>query len=113
VTCEDCGHETISFQEWERLPESERAGKRQRCGPCCRRCYDRRRRPRKTWPLQDLIEEAEFLFLGGADQWSVAFRLGIKYDSLVRQYRRAKERGLTDRVLTYERETRERNRRIL
>ena len=103
MTCEDCGHETISFQEWDKLPENERAGKRQRCGPYCRRCYDRRRRPRTSWPIRDLIEEAEFLFVGGADARSVAFRLGIKHESLVRQYKRARERGLTDRDLTYRR----------
>lgn len=103
MTCEDCGHETIPFGEWEKLPESERAGKRQQCGPCCRRCYDRRRRPRKTWPLRELIEEAEFLFVGGADPASVAFRLGLKPESLVRQYKRAFDRGLTDRKLTYRR----------
>lgn len=103
MTCADCGAETISFGEWEKLPPDERAGKRQQCGPCCRRCYDRRRRPRTTWPLSELIEEAEFLFVGGADVASVAFRLGLKHESLVRQYKRAKDRGLTDRTLTYRR----------
>jgi hypothetical protein len=103
VTCEDCGADLISYREWELLPPSERAGKRQQCGPCCRRCYDRRRRPRTTWPLRDLIEEAEFLFVGGATVDSVAFRLGLKRESLVRQYKRAHERGLTDRILDYRR----------
>lgn len=103
MTCEDCRHEIVAFSEWNRLPESERAGKRQQCGPCCRRCYDRRRRPRTSWPLKELIEEAEFLFTGGSDVDSVAFRLGLKRESLVRQYKRAKQRGLTDRELTYRR----------
>lgn len=50
-----------------------------------------------------MIEEAEFLFVGGADFETVAFRLGLKPDSLVRQYKRAHEKGLTDRVLDYRR----------
>lgn len=50
-----------------------------------------------------MIEEAEFLFVGGADEQSVAFRLGLKHDSLVRQYRRARARGLTDRQMDYRR----------
>lgn len=103
MTCPDCDAELISFQEWEQLPEDERTGKRQLCGGYCRRCYDRRRRPRKTWPLSELIEEAEFLFVGGADARSVAFRLGLKHESLVRQYKRAFQRGLTDRQLDYRR----------
>jgi hypothetical protein len=68
---------------------------------------------RKTWKLEDLLEEAEFLFDGGTDPWSVASRLGLKYDSLVRQYKRARDRGLTNRHLSYEKETRERDRRLL
>jgi hypothetical protein len=93
----------MTYAEWMTLPESERPGKRLRFGPCCRRCYDRRRRPRRTWPLRDLIEEAEFLFVGGADVATVAFRLGLKRESLVRQYKRAHQRGLTDRQLDYRR----------
>lgn len=86
------------------MTPEDRAGKRLQWGPCCRRCYDRRRRPpRTTWPLKDLIEEAEFLFAGGTAVEDVAFRLGIKAESLVRQYKRAKDRGLTDRVLNYRR----------
>lgn len=71
----------------------------------CRRCYDRERRTRErtTWKLTDLIEEAEFLFAGGTDVRQVAFRLGLKPESLVRQYKRAHDRGLTERVLTYRR----------
>jgi hypothetical protein len=103
VTCEDCGHATIEFREWEALPPELRAGTRQRVGIYCRRCYDRRRRPRTTWPLRELIEEAEFLFVGGADVSSVAFRLGLKPESLVRQYKRARAKGLTERELTYRR----------
>jgi hypothetical protein len=103
VTCGDCGHDIVPFREWERLTTEERTGKRQQVGTSCRRCYDRSRRPRKTWPLRDLVEEAEFLFIGGADVASVAFRLGLKPESLVRQYKRAHQRGLTDRILTYRR----------
>jgi len=103
MKCANCGHGILPFSQWERAGEAERAGKRQQCGDYCRRCYDRLRRPRTTWALRDLIEEAEFLFVGGSDVRSVAFRLGLKPESLVRQYKRAVERGLTDRTLTYRR----------
>lgn len=94
--------------------ERKASGGVQQCGTRCNGCYSKSLRPeRKTWKLQHLIEEAEFLFDGGADQWSIARRLGLKYDSFVRQYRRAKRLGLTNRELTYEKETRERHRRIL
>lgn len=93
----------IPFREWENLPPDERAGKKQQCGPFCRQCYDRRRRPRTTWPLRELIEEAEFLFDGGADAVTIAQRLGVQHETLVRQYKRARDQGLIERQLNYRR----------
>lgn len=74
-------------------------------GGICRRCYDGDRRgPRKSWKLDDLLEEAEVLFSADSDVRNVAKRLGLKPESLVRQYRRAEARGMTTRHLTYTKE---------
>jgi transposase-like protein len=89
-------------------PDQRKAsGGAQRYGIQCSRCYfvsfRRGQTERATWKLEHLIEEAEFLFDGGADYATIARRLGLKPESLVRQYRRARDRGLTTRDLTYRR----------
>jgi len=73
-----------------------------RFGGKCRRCYDSARRPSsgKQTPLPVLIEEAEFLFEGGASAKDVAKRLGVKHSSLVRAFYRGKAKGLTKRHLS-------------
>lgn len=95
---------TVSEAEWDKLDESGRRLTKRRYGGFCRPCYDISRRPeRGTWKLATLIEEAEFLFDGGADAATIARRLGLKPESLVRQYKRAFTRGLTTRQLSYRR----------
>jgi transposase-like protein len=87
--------------------ERKASGAAQRNGTRCSRCYTAYWRTgqseRTTWKLEHLIEEAEFLFDGGADYATIARRLGLKPESLVRQYRRARDRGLTTRDLSYRR----------
>jgi hypothetical protein len=87
--------------------ERKASGAAQRNGTRCSRCYiaywRTGRAERTTWKLEHLIEEAEFLFDGGADAETIARRLGLEHASLVRQYKRARDRGLTERQLSYRR----------
>lgn len=80
------------------------SGKREKCGELCAARYHRKRRgqiERKTWKLEDLIEEAEHLFKDGSRPQEVASRLGVNRVTLVNAYQKARLQGLTKRKLTY------------
>jgi len=110
MTCVDCSIELVPIRLWRSwTPEQrEQSGCRGAAGEQCQHCYreDMRhgRRTRHTWKLEELIEEADFLLDGGAHKADVARRLGLKYDSLVRAYKRGRERGLTTRQMSYDKE---------
>jgi hypothetical protein len=106
VTCSHCGVALIASGLWKSWTAEQRiaSGGKERIGEYCAACYHRDRRggvARKTWKLEHLIEEAEFLFEGGTAPAQVAQRLGIKHTSLCGAYDRARKKGLTTRRLAY------------
>lgn len=106
MTCSHCGVALIASGLWKSWTAEQRiaSGAKERIGELCAACYHRDRRggvDRKTWKLEHLIEEAEFLFDGGTSPEQVAQRLGLKHSSLVGAYSRARKRGLTTRKLPY------------
>ena len=106
MNCSNCGAETITGRIWQAWTPEQRveSGARRREGETCARCYYRKRRggiDRKTWPLDELIEEAEFQFGFGASVKTVAEKLGIAEGSLYRAYYRGRKKGLTTRKIPY------------
>jgi hypothetical protein len=92
----------IAKRTWATMSLEERraSGAKLNLTGLCSLHYYRSYRGRTTWRAEDLIEEAEFLFEGGASAQTVASRLGLQYRSLIRAYDRARNKGLTTRKLT-------------
>lgn len=106
MTCTNCLIGLVASRTWRAwsLEERRESGKREKCGEHCSACYHRRRRgqlERKTWKLEDLLEEAEHLFKDGSRPQEVASRLGVNRVTLVNAYQRGRVKGITTRKLTY------------
>lgn len=108
MTCSNCLIGLVATGVWRAwsLEERRESGKRERHGEFCTACYHRKRRgslERKTWKLEDLIEEAELLFKSGEIASQVASRLGINGHTLTNAYQTARVKGLTTRRVPYPR----------
>lgn len=106
--CIACGVGLISKYEWDyKMGPRERQatrmrphGGKQRCVKCYNTYYWCPE-GRKTWKLADLIEEAEHLFSYGASADEVANRLNLKRNSLATAFKRGRDRGLTERRVSF------------